>query len=77
MANQGSNNVTVIDTASNTVVGAPIAVWSQLTGIAVNPSGSRAYVAGSNNVTVIDTATNTVVGVAIAVGSAPQGIAVK
>ena len=79
VANLGSNNVTVIDTATNTVVGAPIAVGTAPVAIAVNPSGSRAYVTnyGSNSVTVIDTATNTVVGVAIAVGSGPAGIAVK
>ena len=51
----------------------------RINSIAVNPSGSRAYVANlnSNNVTVIDTATNTIVGVPIAVGTAPASIAVK
>ena len=48
VANINSNNVTVIDTASNTVVGAPIAVGSLPFGIAVNPSGSRAYVVNYN-----------------------------
>ena len=50
---QSSANVTVIDTASNTVVGSPIAVGTNPTAIALNPSGSRAYVANfdSNNVT--------------------------
>ena len=79
VANFNSNNVTVIDTASNTVVGAPITVGTNPQAIALNPSGSRAYVtnAGSGNVTVIDTATNTVVGAPITVGTNPQGIAVK
>ena len=81
VANRFSNNVTVIDTASNTVVGAPIAVGTNPQAIAVNPSGSRAYVvnAGSSSVTVIDTTTNAVLtmGGTIAVGFGPVAIAVN
>ena len=79
VANFNSNNVTVIDTASNTVVGVPITVGNQPISITFTPSGSRAYVANqnSNTVTVIDTASNTVVGMPIAVEISPRGIAVK
>ena len=43
MANQGSNDVTVINTATNTVV-ATIPVGSQPIGPAVTPDGTRVYV---------------------------------
>ena len=68
-----SNNVSVIDTATNTVIGAPIPVGTSPVGVAVNPSGTQVYVAnmGSNNVSVIDTATNAVIGAPIAVGARP------
>jgi YVTN family beta-propeller protein len=64
IANSGSDSVSVIDTATNTVVGPPIPVGSTPIGVAVNPAGTRVYVAnsGSNSVSVIDTATNTVIG---------------
>jgi YVTN family beta-propeller protein len=73
ITNGASNNVTVIDTATNTVVGAPIAVGAGPFGIAVNQTGTRVYVTNffSDSVSVIDTATNTVVGTPIAVGSTP------
>ena len=71
MANRASNNVTVIDTASNTAV-ATIAVGSLPFAIAVTPDGAAAYTAnaGSANVTPIATATNTT-GTAIAAGNSP------
>ena len=37
VANQGSNNVTVIDTTTNPVVGAPIPVGSQPAGVGIGP----------------------------------------
>jgi len=54
-----------------------IRVDSGPTGVAVNPTGSRLYVANtlSNTVSVIDTATNGVVAT-IPVGDAPIGVAV-
>jgi YVTN family beta-propeller protein len=57
-----SGSVSVIDTATNTVP-ATVSVGSSPQGVAVNPAGTRVYVAnaGSNSVSVIDTATNTVV----------------
>ena len=76
VTNYGSDNVSVIDTATNTVV-ATVGVGSEPRGIAIMPDGSRAYVANvrSTNVSVIDTATNTVVGT-VGVGVGPFGIAI-
>jgi YVTN family beta-propeller protein len=66
------NQVWVIDTATNTVVGSPIPVGSAPFGVSVTPDGSKVYVAnsGDNTVSVIDTATNMVVAV-LPVGNAP------
>src|SRR3954453_7280719 len=78
VANNGSNNVTVIDTTTNAVVGTPIPVGAQPNGVGVDPTVHRAYVAnqGSNTVTVIDTTTNAVVGAPITVGSHPAGVGI-
>src|SRR5256714_15343005 len=67
ITNNGSNNVSVLDTASNTVT-ATVAVGSFPTGVAVNPAGTRVYVAniGSNAVSGLDTASKT--GLATAAG---------
>src|SRR5271168_5377061 len=61
VANEISNTVSVIDTATNTV-SAIVGVGSGPLGVAITPDGTKAYVAnaGSNTVGVIDTATNTV-----------------
>ena len=77
ITNAGSNNVSVIAAATNTVT-ATIAVGSRPQGVAASPDGRTVYVANylSNNVSVIATATNTVTAT-IAVGSAPQGVAVS
>jgi YVTN family beta-propeller protein len=63
VANNSSNNVSVIDTVTNTVV-ATILVGLSPNGVAFTPNGKRAYVANwsSNNVSVIDTATKSLVG---------------
>ncbi len=85
VANNGNpgipGNVSVIDTATNTVV-ATVAVVNIPTGplgVAVTPDGSHVYVAnnglGANSVSVIATATNTVVAT-VPVGSAPAGVAI-
>ena len=60
VANGSDNTVSVIDTATNTVVGLPIPVGSNPQTLAVTPDGTKVYVtnAGSNNVSVIKTATN-------------------
>lgn len=78
VANSGSNNISVIDGTSNSVVAtiadpnaaAPVAV-------AVNPTTNTIYVANlhSDNVTVIDGATGSVIET-IPVGTSPSGVAV-
>jgi YVTN family beta-propeller protein len=72
-----SNNVSVIDTATNNVTG-NISVGSEPTGIAITPNGKSVYVTnyGSDNVSVIDTSTDTVI-TSINVGSRPDAIAVS
>ena len=77
IANDSSNDVSVINTATNMVVGSPIAVGSQPVAVAVTPDGKYVYVTnnGSNTISVIDGATNTVVG-SITLGSQPAGIAI-
>jgi YVTN family beta-propeller protein len=68
----------VIDTATNTVT-ATVNVGVGPYGVAVNPDGTKVYVANlmSNNVSVIDTATNTVTAtVNVGVGR-PYGVAVN
>jgi YVTN family beta-propeller protein len=75
----GGGTVSVIDTATNSVVGSPIAVEaSSPIAIAITPDGTRAYVANfdSNSVSVINTATNTLIGAPIAVGTRPRGVAI-
>src|SRR5713226_2445261 len=62
VANCLSNNVSVIDATSNTVV-ATVSVGVSPVGVAITPNGTFAYVANLNsgNVSVINTTTNTVV----------------
>ena len=76
IANPTSNNVSVIDTATNTVT-ARVEVGQFPHGVAVAPDGKKVYVANSNssNVSVIDTATNKVTAT-VDVGQFPYGIAV-
>jgi YVTN family beta-propeller protein len=79
ITNLESNNVSVIDTATNTVT-ATIAVGAGPLGVAVSPDGSKVYITNDNDnpgtVSVIDTATNTVTAT-IPVGVAPVGVAVS
>jgi YVTN family beta-propeller protein len=76
IANSVSDNVSVIDTATNTVT-ATIPVGNSPEGVAVSPDGSKVYVANydSNTLSVINTATNTVTAT-IPVGVSPSGVAV-
>src|SRR5262249_53281829 len=76
--NFNSNNVSVIDTKTNTVVGLPILVGNGPTGVAVGPDGRFAYLTNyrGTTVSVIDTATNTAVSSPIPVGANPLGVAV-
>ncbi|MFZ1089787.1 MAG: autotransporter-associated beta strand repeat-containing protein, partial [Xanthobacteraceae bacterium] len=72
-----SGSVSVINTATNTVV-ATVNVGSFPVGVAITGDGTRVYVAnsGSNDVSVINTATNTVVAT-VNVGPLPQGIVIS
>ena len=73
------NTVSVIDTATNTLIGKPIPVGLDPNGVVVTPNGARVYVANTddNTVSVIDTSTNTVVGQPIRVGKGPEALAVS
>ena len=74
VANPDSNSVSVIDTASNTVV-ATVRVVGCPNGVAITPDGFRAYVTDQCNgsVSVIDTASNTVVATVGGSGVVPLG----
>jgi YVTN family beta-propeller protein len=71
-----ADSVSVIDTASNTIV-ATVPVGREPLGVAITPDGTHAYMTNtlSNAVSVIDTATNTVVA-PVSVGSFPFGVAI-
>ena len=69
IASAGSNDVSVINTTTNMVVGSPIGMQSGPVAVAVTPDGKYVYVTnnftnnnGSNTISVIDAATNTVIG---------------
>jgi YVTN family beta-propeller protein len=75
VANAGSNNVTVIDGATNST--ATVAAGTSPQSVAVNPVTNKIYVAnqGSNNITVIDGATNNTA--TVAAGTSPLSVAVN
>ena len=74
----GVFTVSVIDTASYAVVGAPVVVGSFPNSIAITADGTQAYVGneGSNTVSVIDTATDTV-SATLGGMSSPRGVAAR
>src|SRR5439155_1628016 len=76
ITNINDGTVSVIDTASNTVMAtAPVGNFPN--GVAVTPDGARVYVANvvDSTVSVIDTPSNTVTAT-VTVGLNPEGIAV-
>lgn len=77
VANSASDTVSVIDTATNSVV-TTIAVGDNPAAVAITPDGSKAYVTNyqSLTVSVIDIATSTVIET-IDVGERSIGVAVK
>jgi YVTN family beta-propeller protein len=82
VTNSGSDSVSVISTASNSVVATvPLAVGSIPRGIAISPDGQTAWVAnsGDDTVSVIFTAANAISGgpIALPVGADPDGIAIS
>lgn len=85
LANNGDNTVSVLDTATNTVVGSPIPVGQEPYGVAVNQQGSRVYVSNQidKTISVIDTALLPYTGVVnpvvatIQLDNTPGGLAVN
>jgi YVTN family beta-propeller protein len=77
VSNTADGTVSVINNATNTVIGSPITVGSSPNGVAITPDGTKAYVANqnSNNVSVIDTASNSVIAT-VTVGTTPVGVAI-
>src|SRR5262245_45854244 len=76
--NSGSNTVSVVDTATNSVV-ASVPVGTGAGGVAVHPAGTFVYVANnlSNTVSVLDTVSNIVVAsIPVGTGTGPWGVAV-
>ena len=78
VTNANADTVSVINTATNAVVGSPITVGDVPFGIAITPDGTKAYVTNQfdDTVSVINTATNAVVGSPIPVGASPSGVAI-
>ena len=76
VTNFGSDSISVINTATNTVT-TTIKVGNSPIGVAITPNGAYAYVTNevSGSVSVINTATNTVT-TTIKVGNAPAGVAI-
>jgi YVTN family beta-propeller protein len=70
------NTVSVIDTATNTVI-ATVLVGFGPSGVAITPDGGHVYVANgaADSVSVIDTVTNTVTAT-VPVGREPSGVAI-
>ena len=87
VVNNATDNVSVINTQTNEVVGSPIGVGDNPNAIAIAPDGETAYVINEGyspsveppepgSVSVIDTQTNEVVGSPITVGDRPCAIAI-
>jgi YVTN family beta-propeller protein len=76
VANETSNNVSVIKTSTNSVV-KTVTVGSEPYDVAITPNGGYAYVTNqdSDNVSVIKTSTDTVVKT-VTVGGDPEGVAI-
>jgi len=80
IANGCSGTVTVVDTATDAVLGSPISVGNSPFGVVVNPTGTRVYVtnAGDTTVSVIDATSSPPAAIAtINVGPEPFGIAIN
>src|SRR3990167_1869499 len=75
--NSAYNTVSIIDTATNTVV-ETVSVGIAPTGVAITPDGRKVYVTNvnSNDISVIDASTNVVINKSVAVGAKPSGVAI-
>ncbi len=74
VTDEENNHVSVIDIATNKVVGLvsdPSSTFNQPFGIAISPDGTKAYVSNfsSNTVECIDVASDTVVNTVVDLGS--------
>ena len=78
ISNFRDDTVSVIDTASNTIV-ATVNVGDGLYGVAVSPDGTLVYVTNEldDTVSIINAADNTVLPNPVPVGDQPQGVAVS
>ena len=82
VTNHSSNTVSVIDTATKSVIAPPLNVGNWPVGVAVNPAGTRVYVANwgldlaqnDYRVSVIDTATNAVSTIQVGTATPPVGV---
>jgi outer membrane autotransporter protein len=79
VGNTSDGTISVINTATNSVVTTINVGIFGSAGLAFTPDGTRVYVANmaSNSVSVINTATNTVIGSPIPIGSSPFGLSVS
>src|SRR5438105_338088 len=78
VTNRGSDTVSVLDTATNTVIATiPVGVGRVPEEVAITPDGAHAYVTngGFDTVSVLDTATNTIL-TTIPVGTVTMGVAI-
>jgi fibronectin-binding autotransporter adhesin len=74
----GAGSVSVIDTATNSVLATVNIPSSQLVDLAINPDGTRVYVSDANNkVYVIDTSNNSLKATVTTTLSYPSGIVVS
>ena len=78
VANTDDDSISAIDTATNTVIGDPIAAGHTPWTLAIAPDGRRAYVANAsaNSVTAIDLRARRECVATIAVGALPLAIAI-
>jgi YVTN family beta-propeller protein len=82
VTNAGSNTVSVINTATKSVIAPSLNVGNRPFGVAVNPAGTRVYVTNAEldlqlndyRVSVIDTATNAVSTIQVGTATPPVGV---
>ena len=77
VTNDGDNTISIISTATNTVLGTPIPVGTNPTSVAFTRNGKFAYVTnfGSNTVSIINTNTKAVS--TLSVGTNPAYVAIR
>ena len=77
VTNQNSNNVMIINTATNAIVGTVSGIFDGPGGVAFSPSGTFAYITDQylNEVLIVSTATNSVTGTITGNFVLPSGVA--